>query len=200
MFFLLCAVVTIPPSEISAYNMPETKRIREPEIEGKYLTYDELGERSAVEQIRRILSKRPAENKAANPAFFVTGDDPLAEALAIFKGRRRRISFTPEDDLRLIYFAHPAIHDTAIDKVTVGKEIMVHYHFICKSTPMARWNLAIIPIGKLEAGDYRVRFVQGEPESDGAAREERPSRDAVRRIISGGFQFEVKPVKKRETK
>ncbi|MAT70276.1 MAG: hypothetical protein CMJ58_12225 [Planctomycetaceae bacterium] len=198
---LLAAVVTIPPAEITAYNMPDTKPIREPELEGKFIPMDELAKRSVVLQFQKILADRPKEGRAAKPGFIVTEKDPLKEAVAVLKGRKRRIDFTTDESLRLVFFAHQMQDDTAIDRVEIdGREITVHYHFIRKSTPLGRWNIAVIPLGKLKPRDYRVRYVQGEAVSDGLARPRKHNRDVVRRMICSGFEFGVKPADAGEEK
>jgi hypothetical protein len=186
----------IPLKEIWALDMPGTRDVASIEIgdlkpgEGN----EELNRmrETAIAKIHQsLLSKPPAE--AAMQGFVV----PLRTSIAALKHiaaslRVEQVDLQPsneEADTTLFFFARPISYRVQLTEVKRNDyEISVHYQFVPRESKEATVQFALIPLGKLPAGEYQVQFE--EAPMDGVAR---PSVEQVRQMICRSFTFTVEP-------
>lgn len=170
--------VTIPLDQIWGFDLPGTRDIAGiplPEIDERRWGTDSSTLRQQrefdIEQFRRSLTaKAPADN--AFPAFVVNRAPDfhclrIASGLAaMFKQPQkldpyRKTSFSVGSDTTLVMFSHPASYYLRLRRVKrLGNRIVVRYQYEPHFTSDTTVHFALIPLGKLAAGDYRVRFEQ----------------------------------------
>lgn len=175
----------IPLKSIWAWDMKGTRDITEiePEIYTKLQgrPTDEQSailSKSLIQQFSDTLDTIPKREEPA--AGFVVpgvGNEALKSALeARLQGPSGKI---PEGDVTLVFFVHNAAESVQIYKVErQGQKIEVHYRLKSRETMQSTNTFALIPLGKLPAGEYDVAII---PEND---------RPAVRNVCKP-FSFTV---------
>ena len=161
------------------------------------LSNQELRKLSLVEGIRYALSARIAEGQSPGPGFAVvgTGKDALNNAHAVItnaKKKRDPDRWLPANtDLSLVFYSHMTGRYIWIKRIERNANAFtIKYQAVPHSTANVTMHFALIPIGKLSPGNFRVKFE--ELRSEGAAEKAyAPLRDA-RRIVSDSFSFGVK--------
>lgn len=191
----------IPLSEIWAMTMPGTKKLSElePKKEG-------LEELSREERIKSSLVRHTAwglnanfrapHGSVAKPGFVVKGSglDALREAHDVILGDAQSKKILPtEQDLTLVFFSYSCSRDVVLDSVELkNNEIVVKYHFYWHNLRRSRENLALIPLGSLPAGKYRVTYERTADQGREENGEVIPlSNELARRTICDSFSFGV---------
>lgn len=162
--------VEIPLDQIWAHNMPGTRDVRalEPDVFGegaKRLSRQELVRREKASLLFRIGSAIPIarEGVPASSGFAVTGTgiDALRNAqVELGQSRKSGQSFSRENNLSIFFFSNAFgayVHLQQVERR--DKLIRVSYRFVPHPTKQMTAHFAIIPLGKLSAGKYRVEFV-----------------------------------------
>jgi hypothetical protein len=189
--------VEIPLKEVWALGMPHTRDISEldAKLNRANLTNQQLRKQSLVEGIRHTLRDRAPEGQSCGPGFVVVGTDKeaLKNAHAVFIERKRDPErwLPPDTYLSLVFYAHLTGRYIWISSIErEGNVFMVKYGAVAHSTANATNHFALIPIGKLPEGTYKVKFKETptlKPNGEPAP----PLRES-RRFISDSFSFVVR--------
>ncbi|MEX2309626.1 MAG: hypothetical protein WD738_18790 [Pirellulales bacterium] len=176
--------VTIPLDRIWAREMPGTRDIEK--LDPK---------RPLVYEIRRAIGF-PPKDKEAQPAFAVlgTGLDALREAHAVFVEKKKpRDRFPAASEVSVVFFSYqfgPYVHVHEIARQ--GNIVDIRYRFVPHEEQITAEGIALIPLGKLGAGKYRVDIIQTPMEQKYLDKGFRPVSEAnARRIVSRSFSFAV---------
>ncbi len=174
-------VATIPLDQIWGYSLPDTRDIAGitlPETdpqEGVIGRTDAMFRRQReqnIEQLRRALTAKPPTERALpgfvlprHPDFFTLqkASNRVAGMMQYAHEKRRFESetFRAGEDMTLVFFTHPASYYVRLRKVgRQDNEITVQYEFEPHASPEVTVHFALIPLGKLPAGEYQVRFEQ----------------------------------------
>lgn len=197
-----CQAEEIPLGDIWAYQMPNTKDVRELEPKLPADTpLEDIVKLSTVQRIREFLCTRLPEGKKAGTAFVVEGidKDALHKAHEVFvtrasKERRPKrepgVIVSPDTDLSLVFFSHYTGRYVRIESVDrEDNRVTVKYRFVLHYTAEATDHFAIIPIGQFEEGVGRVKVEQLPPlDVDGNSVE--PVVDPLRTVCDS-FSFGV---------
>jgi len=178
--------VTIPLDQVWAFRMPGTRDL------GQITPAENL---ALVYAIRTAL-KFPAKGSKARPAFVVSGDVAMALTAAketLVQGIPPRPSFHTTDDLSVVFFSHASPLYVHLESVRRGNnEIEVRYRYVSHEQSWITDHFALIPLGKLPAGKYRIKIVQSPMDATLLAKGNRPpSRDFTESAVSKSSQFEV---------
>jgi len=196
----------IPLKSIWANDMPGTRNIRELEpeffeevIDGDRRLYKNRNDRfrdSIYWHFGGALDHlQPGGEARKGFAVTGTGLDAFREADQVLnKGARPRKSFAEGKDVSIVYFSHQAGTNIYLDDVTrEGNVIKVPFFPVPRGERDLPANYAIIPLGKLPAGKYRVQIVQVPMTQKYIdAGYTQPPRPAIfDRVVSKSFAFEV---------
>lgn len=114
------------------------------------------------DKIRNPKKRRPAE-----PAFIVegVGREALLNMLVAFKGKNAPLRFASQDqEISLVFFTKPVSNSIVLDKIeVVGHRYILTYHFVINNRMAMSPHFVLIPLGKLEPGDYKVVIKEGPP-------------------------------------
>jgi hypothetical protein len=155
--------VTIPLDQIWAYKLPGTRDIQVLESEHKKLTGKAL-----LDPISVAWAERAEKLKWKNltrPGFAVQGKGAAALAAAksiIVEGKNPQSSFPSTADITIVSIAEP-VKGARIRPHKVshqGGTIRIEYELDQVLGGSGRLNLALIPLGKMSKGKYRVEFTQ----------------------------------------
>ena len=171
----------IPLDQIWGYNLPGTRDIAGiplPESDpqkGVVGRTDEQFRRQrehSIEQIRSSLAAKPPTERAS-PGFVIPRQPDfftLQKAVIFATGTMRydhqkllprNDTFRAGDEMTLVFFSHPASYFVRLREVVRNdNEINVKYEFEPHTSPEVTTHFALIPLGKLPAGEYKVRFEQ----------------------------------------
>jgi hypothetical protein len=187
--------VEIPLKSIRALDMPGTGDVREmePESFGKHvreLPPDEqikLVNQSSIEQIRQSLQ---TEGKAEK-GFVVSSPDALKAARDILTGKTKRSESLPIGEVTAVFFSRQSGSSVHVYKVERhGNTVDIHYRFMPHDDSYLSEHFALIPLGRLPAGQYEVNIIRG-PMKEGLGYREKSEAEA-NRIVSRSFKFAVK--------
>jgi hypothetical protein len=178
---------TIPLDKIWAYNMPGTANAEK-------LDTDPRG--TLFMTIRRSIWSLPSKQKNAGPAFAVSGTEleALRDVHAVLvKGKKSQKTFSPNSNIHVAFFSYqnrPYVHLRKVERQ--GNDINVHWQFVPHETEETTEHFALIPLGKLPSGKYRVNIIRSPMPQKYVELGFRPVSDAVaRRIVCGSFSFSV---------
>ena len=181
--------VEIPLSKIWALRMPGTINIYE-------LEKGTPSNKSLMAEIGAKHGFGSHETKAG-PAFAVvgTGLEALKNAHAAITGKQPRPTSLPQvHDISIVFFSITSGHYVHLTKVERDHQtIRIQYEFVSHLTKELTQHFAIIPLGKLGEGDFKVDIVaQGfeEPFQDDPGMRANPDERKLRRA-SSSFKFEI---------
>jgi hypothetical protein len=145
--------------------------------------------------IERTLWPFPSEEKDARKGFAVGGRE--VEALRqvhdiLVKGKEPEESFLASSEISVVFFSYQGrrfVHLNRVDRR--GREIDIGYRFVPHETEDMTVHFALIPLGKLSAGEYQVNVVQS-PMARKYRRHHEPTSGALaRRIVCNSFSFSI---------
>lgn len=172
--------VEIPLDQIWANNMPGTRNIVDLDIEPWFVSH-----------IREALGF-PQKDQDAKPAFAVlgTGLDALRAAHEVLVNKKKpRDTFPPGSEVSVVFFAHetqPYVHLHKVERQ--GKNINIYYQFVPHEEEVTERYIAIIPLGRLLDGKYRMNVIRS---PDAGNRLKKVSDEVARRIVCGSFSFTI---------
>jgi hypothetical protein len=148
----------IPLREIWAYEMPGT---RDATLLGAVKT--PFGRSNAtIKALTRLFTARLQKREKAGPAFVVEGNGETA-----LKNMVAGLDSEPEEylpantDISLVFYAHFNSYYVGIDAVKqIGKKFIVPYQFVSHHQGNMTFHFALIPLGKLPPGEYKVEMEQ----------------------------------------
>jgi hypothetical protein len=154
---------TIPLDKIWAYEMPGTRDIRDLDVAQKEQQGLSLLNSIGVSSFRR--AERMGFKEIARPGFVVSGSgrSALRAASAVFiDGVKPRERFSPDDEITIVFFSEPfSKYRVRIKQVKqTAKEVEFLYQLEPSIEGRNFTNFALIPLGKLPAGTYRVEMRQ----------------------------------------
>jgi hypothetical protein len=174
--------VTIPLKNVWGYNMPGTANAEELDAEGELFM-----------SIRRSLWSVPEKGKAAKSAFAVSGTEleVLREVHAVLvEGKKARESLPQNRDIHVVFFSYsnkPYVHLEKVERQ--GNVVNVHWRFVPHETEETTEHFALIPLGKLPSGKYRVNVIRSSMDAGNLLQRVRD--EVVRRIVCQSFSFTV---------
>lgn len=187
---------TIPLDEVFSLGMSGTKDIHALEKDGSVgkTCVDEI-----VDSLIKIGDASKSKHAVARAGFAVEGEGPIAlrkTHAILVDGEKPRQSFASDKELTLVFFSYLA-SDVQIKDVEVqGHKIDIHYRFVTYLERNLSMQLALIPVGKLNAGIYEVRMSQSpavQRVKNDQFTELKPPRliKKANELISQPFSFEV---------
>lgn len=170
--------VEIPLESIWALDMPDTRDIAGIDLPSMPQStffgwgFEEFKQyrEQAVEKLRRALSAKPPSVDAL--AGFVVTDprgmgllallnNQIVDAVASDNSPLRKNRIQSGHEAFLIFYSHPSSYHVRLKSVKRhGNKIDVAYAFEPHYTLESTVHFAMIPLGKLEAGEYQVHFTQ----------------------------------------
>jgi len=176
----------IPLDQIWGYNLPGTRDLAR-------IGSDRYG--SMVYDIRRAIGF-PPENKEAEPAFAVSGTelDALREVHAVLVDKNKpRETFPAGSKVFVVFFSHETNSYVHLRGAECNNNVVsIRYRFVPHETEETTRHLALIPLGKLPSGKYRVNIIRCPMPRKYIDSGFQPISDAVaRRIVCGSFSFSV---------
>jgi len=149
--------VVIPLSEIWAWDMPGTKDIHKLGTKKLKVPLGTL-QTGPIDMLERLKKKR------AEPGFLVNGLGQVALEAAHKKlpaGTKPSNKFVEGSELSLVFFCHGLGRSCHIQNVKrKSNTVHITYHFYPRGTENLTAQVALIPLGKLPAGEYKVKFKQ----------------------------------------
>jgi len=141
------------PEEIAKYSTPEAQK-----------ALYERGRQSFVWKIEAAQLRDQSESKAPRTGFAVAGVGRAALPgvyAAIVEGKERQDTFSEQDEITVVFFTRPSVAGVIIDRIEwQGNILRIHFTMVSQGELAARSSLALIPVGKLAAGKYRVETVR----------------------------------------
>lgn len=141
----------IPLKSVHALDMPGTRDVRKLDDQGR------------VEALRKTL-ERPTARPAAS--FIVQGrpEDALRQFYRIRVGGEKPAKLSTTDDVWVAFFSYQLGVYVHLDKVErSGARVTVRWRPVYHDEQQLTNHLALIPLGKLPAGEYEVQIVQAPP-------------------------------------
>lgn len=177
----------IPLDEIWGFDLPGTRDVAgitlpvvdESKTPGRDHESYRIGRAHVIEQIRQHLTTKPGSMDALPgcviphvPHFNVL--NAAASRIAITKkmglpngfkpspiGMMQASPLPPSEDITLVVFSHPCSYFFRLKQVErVGNVITVRYEFEPHYSPESTVHFALIPLGKLPIGEYKVKMEQ----------------------------------------
>lgn len=162
----------IPLDSIWGFKLPGTRDVRElepkPDIKSmKTLDQVEQYYRSSdVHQILNVLNHRPPDKSThrAGPVFAVcgTGEEALKNARKAFTSQDSTYPdprLNPGDQASLVFYSYPAGRYVELVSVQKSNQIItIDFRFVQHSSCDMSTHFALIPIGPLPRGHFRVRL------------------------------------------
>ena len=175
--------IEIPLELICAYRMPGTSPV-------------EKIDESLVFEIRRSLWPIPPKDKKARAGFAVggTGREALGKVHSILvKNKPPSKSIPAHSEVSIFFFSHPdqpIVHIHRVERL--GSVVNIHYGFIPNENEETSEYFALIPLGEVPAGKYRVNVIQSPRSQKDVDQGFQPIRKEVaRRIVCNSFSFSV---------
>jgi hypothetical protein len=174
----------IPLKSIWAWEMPGTRDIRELDEKSRPKDSESLASR-----IAQLLKHRPADTP--RPGFAVNGSgiDALNQAHLVLAGEQAEpSSLKAEREVSLIFFAFEFgyyVHIQSVERQ--NREVTITYEFVPHLTKDLAKQIAIIPMGRLEAGKWKVNIVQAPMAKKYS--EMGAKTIAARNVVCGPFEF-----------
>jgi hypothetical protein len=149
-----------------------------------------------ADQIRRELSRGLKKDETAGEGFVVTGrgERALESAyLVLVKGEKSANKFSESKELSAVFYSHSSGLYVHLTSATLeGHQIKVYFKLVPHKTKELSTHFALIPLGKLEAGEYELTMVRIPLEKRYIESGFKPvSEGYVRRLISQSFSFAV---------
>ena len=148
--------VLIPLDEIWALDMPGTRDAKE--LDGSLVR--EIGDSTLCN-----LETGVVIGLKTRTAFAVlgTGVDALRAAHAVFTDKNKpRKTFPEESNVSVVFYSiqvrNRYVHLDRVERQ--GEVIHIHYRFVLHKTKESTRHLALIPLGKLPSGKYRVKMIK----------------------------------------
>lgn len=153
----------IPLNQVWAYKMPGTSSLSDLS-KGEAARIDSMLWHAVMEltyeRANRLDFKAPPR-----PGFAISGSDrsALHAAMAVLIDWNARPERLPaNDDVTVVFFSEPiSRYPVQIRQVQRdGKEIEIQYELVPDLNKGSHINFALIPLGKLEVGEYHVQMRQ----------------------------------------
>jgi hypothetical protein len=197
----------IPLNEIWASYMPGTRDIHtsEPDVFTSTTSDPPAAELASKSFINRIAAKlEPAPTKADGPAVAPTPRKAFAvmgngvEALKAASEQFDQVeapeqSFPAGKEISVVFFSYQA--GSRVELLSAernGHRVEIKYRFVSEGLLMSTSHLALIPLGRLAAGEYQVQFKQ-EPMATrpGAKSGSKINEEWGQRLICKPFSFSI---------
>jgi hypothetical protein len=148
-------VVDIPLDEVWAFRMPGTRDVEAMTRDSHSLLFN---------QIRGALSTLPEKGSKAEPSFVVVGDDVAALKAAkevLADDKPPRTSFRSDEELHVFFFSRQCFVYVQLDSIQRSKSnIEIRYSFVPHDESVMTEHFALIPLGKLPRGKYRIDIIR----------------------------------------
>lgn len=184
--------ITIPLDQIWAFRMPGTKDIaalepdNTPKVEHGHL----------VGEIRRALANVPPKGSTARACFAVvgTGLEALRAAHAVLVDNVQPAEeFRKGDEICVVFLSYQFgkyVHLKNVERR--GSLFEVQYEFVPHRTEQVTEHFALVPLGPLPSGEYRVTVSQQPMRKEYIVAGFKPVSDAdAKRIVCHSFSFAV---------
>lgn len=177
--------VTIPLDSIWARNMPGTQDIRK--LDWKQIQWKELltGPQGALP----LMKKERAE-----PGFVVAGTGQAALVAAHKKSAddptKPPQSLPHGKECTIVFFTYAFSPGFALDRVTRRDNVIeIYYRYNPSGLDSFATYIALIPLGKLESGEYKVKMVNVPTELTRELPEY--TADLVPKVVCQPFSFQI---------
>jgi hypothetical protein len=186
LFMLLIAAIEIPLDQVWGFDLPGTRDVagltlpvvdekKQPGIDHESYRMQRA---AFIEQIRQQLTTKPGSMDAL-PGFVLSRTPDfytlrtVSSRLAITKkmgmpgykpspfGLMQASPLPPSEEITLVIFSHPCSYFFRLKQVERdANTFTVRYQFEPHYSPESTVHFALIPLGKLPIGDYRVKMEQ----------------------------------------
>lgn len=186
--------ITIPLTEIWSTNQKRMWALDEPVTKyfGEVLKNDPANQALLTDIVIALGS---GIKDKANPAFAVEGEEreALRNAHAVLAGKQQRpTSLSSDKSVSIAFFSRSSSYYISITDVKIqGDTIFIKYEYIPHITDDVTSLFALIPLGKLSPGHYRVE-IDHEPfeKRFSKFRKSGPHERALGRV-STSFEFDI---------
>ena len=179
--------IVIPLEDIWAHNMPGTLNV---------LKLASDPQKRLVGEIWRSLWAFPSEDKDARAGFAVSGSglEVLRQVHAVLVEKKdHKQTFPTNSEISVTFFSyqtHPYVHLHRVERQ--GHVVNIRYRFVGHETEETTSNFALVPLGKLPPGKYRVNVIQSPMEEEYVTSGYRPINNKIaRRIVCNSFSFSI---------
>ena len=166
----------IPLKSIWALDMPGTQDIRklepvdpDPKREMERFSLDEAIRSQLIKLVCLPLNKPEAERPSPPSAFIVQGEgiDALRAVHAVIVKEDKAPAIKAAQPASLVFFSCSSGGRLLFDSIkVVDREVVVRFHYKRTEKKEPGPQLALIPLGKLDAGKYRVKYEVGQKLND----------------------------------
>jgi hypothetical protein len=147
----------IPLKEIWAYRMPGTKDATKL---GNVRTPKGAWSNPTINELSRLFGARLSKREKAGPAFVVegVGEAALKNMGAGLKSEPEK--YVPSGkEISLVFYTHLSSYYVRIDAVErTAKKFVVPCQLVTHSTYNMTFHFALIPLGKLQPGEYTIEI------------------------------------------
>lgn len=172
---------------VLAFRMPGTRDVYAMTQDGHSLLFN---------QIRGALSTLPEKGSKAEPSFVVAGDEIAALKTAkevLADGKPPRTSFRSDEELHVFFFSRQCFVYVQLDSVERSmSDVEIRYSFIPHDESVVTEHFALIPLGKLPRGKYRIDIIRSPMSPKLIAQGYVPTSDAIAdSTVCKSSEFEV---------
>lgn len=176
--------VVIPLDQIWAQDIPGTRDFRELLVE------------PLLEKERLVCSVASKSGKSLKAGFAVRGKglEALRQVRPVLVEKEKpQQTFLEDTEISVFFFSHQATSYVHLHRVErIGNVINIRYRFVPHDSENMSGHSALIPLGKLPSGKYRVNVIQSPMEQKYVDWGFRPiSEEIARRIVCHSFSFVV---------
>ncbi|BBO31565.1 hypothetical protein [Lacipirellula parvula] len=186
------AAEEIPLKSIWALDMPGTQDIRklDPPREKQPESVQEFIKSSLVERTAQTLnSDKLTRNGGTGRGFVVaaTGVEALKQSHDVLAKEAERVDSVPAgEELSLVFYSYSSGQYVHLEQVERdGETITVKYRNVPHRTLDMSPHIALIPLGELSAGKYRVKVEELPP------KEKTDTPQKTRHVVCDSFSFVV---------
>ena len=151
------AAERIPLDQIWALNMPGTQNVKD------LYTHKDL-RNTAISKIHEVLFRSGEVRAKAGPCFLVMGEGKealLNAAKVIVDGTPPAKTLPPDKNVWLVFYSYPASGYVHLQSVRQTRtEVTVRFHVVTHRSADSTSHFAIIPLGKLPAGQVDIKVIE----------------------------------------
>jgi hypothetical protein len=188
--------ITIPLTEIWSTNRKRMWALNEPVTKyfGDVLKGDPANQ-SLLAEIKKALAVETLETKA-DSAFAVSGSflAALKNAHAVLAGKQERpTSLSADSSISIAFFSLESPYYISITDVQIRREVIrIKYEYILHITEDMSRLFALIPLGKLSSGHYRVEIDHEPFEKRFSKFRKSGPHELMLGRVSTSFEFDIK--------
>jgi hypothetical protein len=188
--------IEIPLKDIWALDMPGTKEVRklEPAGAGSGDPQSKSFVPSLIQEIAEAIKYPTA--KGPEEGFAVDGSDKTALQAAhdVLTGKKKRqAALSADSETSIVFFSYIFGFYVHLESVKEYKNVIeIRYRFVPHMTREVTQHIALIPLGKLAPGTYRVDIIRDRTGEKPVESSAGSGQDWENKIVCKSFEFSIK--------